>query len=236
MLAALLAAGLLFADQLPGDDGTSVLRSRFESSPARGATNSSRTGVKPAPANNTGNELDSLLRGLISNKEFLIYGGIASFGILMMGLAIGSASSNPKSNTEAQLALLRREKEKAENLARLKSEFLNQVSHELRTPAVIIGYVECITDGLYGQIEPNTKKFSQVVAKQSSHPKNMIDQILIYSRLSGQAAASAVEDLNLTKIIGEMKIHLIFSADKKELTCGGTCLKIRCPSAAISFG
>lgn len=216
MLAALLAGGLVVGDQLPGDDGTSVLRSRFESPPARGATNSSRTGTKPAPANNTGNELDSLLRGLISNKEFLIYGGIASFGILMMGLAIGSASSNPKSNTEAQLALLRQEKEKAENLARLKSEFLNQVSHELRTPlAVIIGYIECITDGLYGQIEPKHQEILQVVAKQSSHLKNMIDQILIYSRLEAGKQPVRVEDLNLTKIIGEMKDTFDFLCRQK---------------------
>ena len=216
MLAALLAGGLVIGDELPGDDGTSTLRSHIDSSPMRGATNSSRTGVTPAPANSVGNELDSLLRPLIKNKEFLIYGGIASFGILMMGLAIGSASSNPKSKTEAQLERLRQEKEKAENLARLKSEFLNQVSHELRTPlAVIIGYIECITDGLYGEIEPKHQEILQVVAKQSSHLKNMIDQILIYSRLEAGKQPVRVEELNLTKIISEMKDTFDFLCRQK---------------------
>jgi signal transduction histidine kinase len=67
---------------------------------------------------------------------------------------------------------LKQEKERAEHVARLKSEFLNQVSHELRTPlAVIIGYIECITDGLYGEIESKHQEILQIVAKQSSHLK-----------------------------------------------------------------
>ena len=98
--------------------------------------------------------IDSVTNAFGSNKELMVYGAIASFGVLMMGLAIGNASSNSKKKTDAQFELLKKEKEKAENLANLKSEFLNQVSHELRTPlAVIIGYIECITDGLYGEIE-----------------------------------------------------------------------------------
>jgi signal transduction histidine kinase len=95
-----------------------------------------------------------LLDAVAANKDLIVYGAIASFGILMMGLAIGSASSSSKNSASEQLTRLKQEKEKAENLAKLKAEFLNQVSHELRTPlAVIIGYIECITDGLYGQID-----------------------------------------------------------------------------------
>src|ERR1051325_6331591 len=73
------------------------------------------------------NRLDSLTELLGSNKELIVYGAIASFGILMMGLAIGNVSSNSRNNAAAQLTLLKQEKEKAENLAKLKSEFLNQV-------------------------------------------------------------------------------------------------------------
>src|SRR5262245_64274412 len=84
------------------------------------------------------------------NKELLLYGSIAVFGILIMGLAIVGAKSAPKNKTASALEVLKQEKERAEHVAKLKSEFLNQVSHELRTPlAVIIGYIECITNGLY---------------------------------------------------------------------------------------
>jgi signal transduction histidine kinase len=158
------------------------------------------------------------LRALIEkNRELVVYGAIAGFGILMMGLAIGSASSS-KSKTDIQLELLKQEKEKAENLAKLKSEFLNQVSHELRTPlAVIIGYIECITDGLYGEIETKHQEILQVVAKQSTHLKNMIDQILIYSRLEAGKQPIRVEDLNLTKVLGDLKDTFEFLCRQKGL-------------------
>jgi signal transduction histidine kinase len=158
---------------------------------------------------------DALRNTLGENLELLVYGGIAGFGILMMGLAIGSASSS-RNKTGAQLELLKQEKEKAENLAKLKSEFLNQVSHELRTPlAVIIGYIECITDGLYGEIEPKHQEILQVVAKQSTHLKNMIDQILIYSRLEAGKHGIRVEDVNLTRVLGDLRDTFEFLCRQK---------------------
>jgi signal transduction histidine kinase len=103
------------------------------------------------------------------------------------------------------LEALKQEKEKAEHLARLKSEFLNQVSHELRTPlAVIIGYIECMTDGLYGEIEAKHHEILQVVAKQSTHLKDMIDQILIYSRLESNKQAIRIEQISLSKLISDL--------------------------------
>jgi signal transduction histidine kinase len=210
-----LAAVILIGEELTAAE-MSIHRVNFDSWQVRGATTSSRTAAKPTTTNSGASEFDSLIKPFAKNKEFLIYGGIASFGILMMGLAIGSASSNPKSKTEAQLALLKQEKEKAENLARLKSEFLNQVSHELRTPlAVIIGYIECITDGLYGEIDAKHQEILQVVAKQSSHLKNMIDQILIYSRLEAGKQPVRIEELQLTKIINEMKDTFDFLCRQK---------------------
>ena len=151
-----------------------------------------------------------------ANKDLIVYGAIASFGILMMGLAIGSASSSSKNNAAEQLTRLKQEKEKAENLAKLKAEFLNQVSHELRTPlAVIIGYIECITDGLYGQIDVKHNEILQVVAKQSTHLKNMIDQILIYSRLEAGKQPIRIEELQLTKVVDDLKDTFDFLCRQK---------------------
>lgn len=159
--------------------------------------------------------IDALGSALRENIELIVYGGIAGFGILMIGLAIGNASSS-RNKTEAQLEFFKQEKEKAENLARLKSEFLNQVSHELRTPlAVIIGYIECITDGLYGEIEPKHQQILQVVANQSTHLKNMIDQILIYSRLEAGKHGLRVEDVNLTRVLADLKETFEFLCRQK---------------------
>lgn len=167
------------------------------------------------PDDGLNDPIDALRNALRENIELIVYGGIAGFGILMIGLAIGNASSS-RNKTEAQLEFFKQEKEKAENLARLKSEFLNQVSHELRTPlAVIIGYIECITDGLYGEIEPKHQQILQVVANQSTHLKNMIDQILIYSRLEAGKHGLRVEDVNLTRVLADLKETFEFLCRQK---------------------
>jgi signal transduction histidine kinase len=216
ILTAMLAAAVVTGPAAAANDGSGNPGLNLDSSQARRAGGSSRPATKAPPANSLASKIHAWFGPLLDNKEFLIYGGIASFGILMMGLAIGGASANPKSKTEAQLELLRQEKEKAENLARLKAEFLNQVSHELRTPlAVIIGYIECITDGLYGEIEAKHQEILQVVAKQSSHLKNMIDQILIYSRLEAGKQPLRIEDLQLGNIVGEMRDTFDFLCRQK---------------------
>jgi len=179
----------------------------------------SRPLIKPAVTDESNdNFFDAVSKSLGINKELALYGSIGAIGVFVMVLAISSAAFNSKSRAEAQLEILIQEKEKAENLARLKSEFLNQVSHELRTPlAVIIGYIECMTDGLYGQIETKHQEILQVVAKQSAHLKNMIDQILIYSRLEAGKQPVRIEELQLTKIINDMKDTFDFLCRQKGL-------------------
>ena len=165
-----------------------------------------------------GGQLVRLVIYLMANKELLIYGGIAVFGILMVAFVIGSASPPPKDRNNAIVEALRQDKEKAEHLAQLKSEFLNQVSHELRTPlAVIIGYVECMTDGLYGEMQAKHHEILQVVAKQSAHLKNMIDQILIYSRLESNKQAIRIEQIALSKLISDLSETFDFLCRQKAI-------------------
>src|SRR5215510_16353888 len=209
----LVAAASLFADDsFRSRSILQVGQQRDSTLPRPGPTKSSRKEDALA------SPIDSLTGTLGTNKELFVYGAIASFGVLMMGLAIGNASSNSKKKTEAQFELLKQEKEKAENLAKLKSEFLNQVSHELRTPlAVIIGYIECITDGLYGEIESKHQEILQIVAKQSSHLKNMIDQILIFSRLEANKQPLRIEEFPVTKIFTDLRDTFDFLCKQKGL-------------------
>ncbi len=165
---------------------------------------------------NAGYHLFTLVDYLWVNKELLLYGALAFFGILMVILVIGSASSPPKNKDGDILEALKSEKQRAENLARLKSEFLNQVSHELRTPlAVIIGYIECMTDGLYGDIQAKHQEILQVVAKQSAHLKDMIDQILIYSRLESNKQAVRIEEVSFIKLITDLRDTFDFLCRQK---------------------
>jgi signal transduction histidine kinase len=153
-----------------------------------------------------------------TNKEVFFYGAVGFFGIIMMSLAIGSAASGPKERKDAILEILKREKEHAENLAKVKTEFLNQVSHELRTPlAVIIGYVECLTDGLYGQIDGKHHEILQVVGKQSSHLRDMIDQILIFSRLEASKQPLRIQELCISGVLNDLRDTFDFLCKQKGL-------------------
>ena len=214
LVISLFAAAALLANEKPSYSTDALRWSQL-----RNAVSHSRAGVKQSDLNdNITNRFDDLFKTVAANRDLVLYGGIASFGILMMGLAIGSASSSPKNKTSEEVKLLKQDKEKAENLAKLKSEFLNQVSHELRTPlAVIIGYIECITDGLYGEIEAKHQEILQVVAKQSTHLKNMIDQILIYSRLEAGKQPIRIEEFQLNKIVNDMQDTFDFLCRQKGL-------------------
>jgi signal transduction histidine kinase len=145
---------------------------------------------------------------------------------LLLALAAGSTiafiiTRAPKQTVDpkdALLQVLKDEKQRAENSAKIKSEFLNHVSHELRTPlAVIIGYVECITDGLYGQLGTKHQEILEIVAKQSAHLKEMIDQILIYSRLDSNRHSIRVEDFSLSNVLMDLKQTFSFLCAQKGL-------------------
>ena len=175
------------------------------------------------------NNLLYLSRLVTSDKELVLYATAAFFGLLMMVLAIKNSASTVPRKTDSMLELLKEEKEKAENLARLKSEFLNQVSHELRTPlAVIIGYIECLTDGLYGQVDNRHHDILQIVAKQSGHLKNMIDQILIYSRLEASKQPLRIEEFNPLKVLLDLRETFDFLCIQK-----GLQLKWELPRTAL---
>jgi signal transduction histidine kinase len=165
------------------------------------------------------NQTRYLITLFSADTELLLYVGLAFFGVVMMVLVIQNATCSATDSNRAALELLKQEKQRAENLARIKSEFLNQVSHELRTPlAVIIGYLECMTDGLYGQIESKHQEILQLVAKQSTHLKNMIDQILIFSRLEASKQPLRVVDVSVYDIIAEVSDTFDFLCRQKGLT------------------
>ena len=152
------------------------------------------------------NKIAILWRTLSMSKDLLFFGGIMVFGTVILALVLRTTTKTPHNKIESLLKALVEEKERAENLVQLKSEFLNQVSHELRTPlAVITGYLECIMDGLYGQFETKHKEILKAVSKQSNDLKNMIDQILVFSRLEAGKDKVRVEEFPISKIVNDLK-------------------------------
>jgi signal transduction histidine kinase len=221
VVAGVLAGSYLIAakQQLFSSHWTLAVSSAGSQSMIGALLETSSSGPLAADLSDTlGDSLLYISRLITSDKQLVIYAAAGFFGLLMMVLAIKNSAPGGPRKTDAMLELLREEKEKAENLARLKSEFLNQVSHELRTPlAVIIGYIECLTDGLYGQIENRHHDILQIVAKQSGHLKNMIDQILIYSRLEASKQPLRIEEFSPVKILLDLRETFDFLCVQKGL-------------------
>jgi signal transduction histidine kinase len=215
----LLAAALVGGGWLPGIKDSAITAEKRSLVVPHQPTDSSHATSKTAGwSGNLIHQVQAYAAAVLNDKELLIYAAITGFGILMVILAISNAASTPKNNTTQLMDILKQEKEKAEHLAKLKSEFLNQVSHELRTPlAVILGYLECMTDGLYGEIEAKHREILETVAKQSSHLKNMIDQILIYSRLESSKQPLRTQEFSVQRLCSDLSETFDFLCKQKGL-------------------
>ena len=80
---------------------------------------------------------------------------------------------------------LRKAKERAEKLAKVKEEFLANMSHEIRTPLTsIIGYTEQLE---HTSLNPTQRKYLQNIHHSGGHLLTIINDILDYAKMeSGQ--------------------------------------------------
>jgi signal transduction histidine kinase len=166
------------------------------------------------------NKSAPLLHGFGVYEPLLLYGGIAVVAAFMVVIMIRTGKKVPEdeSKMESLLMSVVREKEKAENRFELKSDFFNSVSHELRAPlSVILGYLECMTDGLYGQIDTKQKGILKVVSNQSNHLLEMIDRVLMFLRLEADFYDVRIEDFPISEIVENLKDSYELLARRKGL-------------------
>lgn len=115
---------------------------------------------------------------------------------------------------------------KLEEINRVKSEFLANMSHELRTPMnSIIGYTDCLLDGLDGPLNQDQTQSLMRVKKNGEHLLNLINDILDLAKLeSGKTTlnkeefpiAQCVEDavIHTEAMIGGKDLELVIDADE----------------------
>ncbi len=96
-----------------------------------------------------------------------------------------------------------RELEQADHL---KSEFLATVSHELRTPLnVIIGYAEMLADGAGGPLAAEQQEMVDSIKRYSTLQRDLITNVLDFSRLSSGAVSMHVEPFTLGPLLEEVE-------------------------------
>lgn len=102
-----------------------------------------------------------------------------------------------------RLELLNRErqaKEEAENLNRLKDEFLATLSHELRTPLnAIIGWMQLLRSGNMNQSQ--ISKALEVIYRNAQAQNQLIEDLLDVSRIIRGTMKLKLQPVNLIEII-----------------------------------
>jgi PAS domain S-box-containing protein len=109
--------------------------------------------------------------------------------------------------TEDRQAAAERERllEEVEAASDAKSDFMAVMSHELRTPLnAIIGYTELLDMGLPSELPDDARLAIRRVRLAASHQRQLIDDILTFSRLAAGQEVVEVEPVPLDALLDEI--------------------------------
>lgn len=100
----------------------------------------------------------------------------------------------------------------------VKSEFLSVMSHELRTPInVMMGYVELVQEGMFGEIKPEQNDALKKSLHQSRNLLNIVSDILQATNLRTRADQLEIASVNMGQIADYLRTSFENSLEK-ELT------------------
>ena len=107
---------------------------------------------------------------------------LIAIGAVSLGLLRQRRQARSLAERSAELEQLSVELYRAN---RAKSEFLANVSHELRTPlAAIVGFVDLLRDGAYGELTPRQVAPVERIASSANHLRDLVEQVLDLARMA----------------------------------------------------
>ncbi len=113
------------------------------------------------------------------------------------------------------LAELGRAKERAEEMLRLKSGFLNNMSHELRTPLVsILGFAEVLTE----ELDDENREIAETITRSARRLHDTLNSVLDLAQLQGGEIKLKPEVLDVSDEARETLLLLRPQAEAKGLT------------------
>ena len=99
----------------------------------------------------------------------------------------------------------------------MRQEFFSNVSHELKTPITAIkGYSELLQTGMIDNQEIRKKSLDKIL-KEADHMSQLIDDILMISRLENKDIEVVNHPLTLKPIIDEITDSLQVEMDHKDI-------------------
>ncbi len=103
-------------------------------------------------------------------------------------------------------------------LERLRAEFVSIASHELKTPInVIIGYLELLQEGIYGELSPKQEDILQTVNKQAQTLTRLVKRLLDISRFEASGGKIEVRGVDLQRLLTTLESSFSVLANQRDI-------------------
>lgn len=104
-------------------------------------------------------------------------------------------------------------------LERLRAEFVGVASHELKTPInVIIGYLELLQEGIYGDLTSKQKEVLQTVNKQANTLTRLVKRLLDISRFEASGGKLEVRQVDLRRFLTTLEASFSVLANQRDIS------------------
>jgi len=108
--------------------------------------------------------------------------------------------------------------ERLQQASKAKSDFLANMSHELRTPMnAILGFVEMVLDGIYGEVPPDLKEPLTDIQTNGKHLLRLINDVLDLSKIEAGRMELALAEYSVQDVVDTVRASLQSLALEKGL-------------------
>jgi signal transduction histidine kinase len=124
--------------------------------------------------------------------------------VLNLQQALQQANRKLEERVRERTHELTRALEKLSEINQLKANFVANISHELRTPMThIIGYVDLLEDGTFGQLMPQQTEAVASIHRASQRLHDLIEDLIQYSDTSRGEITLNIQTVGLRDCIQE---------------------------------
>jgi len=104
-------------------------------------------------------------------------------------------------------------------LERLRAEFVGVASHELKTPInVMLGYLELLQEGIYGEISGKQGEILQTITKQANTLTRLVKRLLDISRFEASGGKIDARRVDLQKLLTTLESSFSVLAAQREIS------------------
>jgi two-component system sensor histidine kinase BaeS len=103
-------------------------------------------------------------------------------------------------------------------LERLRAEFVGVASHELKTPInVIIGYLELLQEGIYGELDPKQHEVLTTITKQANSLTRLVKRLLDISRFEASGGKIEMRQVDLPRFLSTLESSFSVLANQRDI-------------------